>query len=105
MTVSYRDPQNVVEELDYRRGRQNGDAGSGDAARVQSGTECESAIPNIQSEAKWRRSEPVEVMGSELLSGEQSVQQVDLKLQRAAFADVTIPISYVVHEYPAKFRK
>lgn len=37
---------------DYRRGRQNGDAGSGDAAaRVQSGTECESAVFRIYGES------------------------------------------------------
>ena len=47
--------------------------------------------------------ELVEVTGSELLSGEQSVQQVDLKLaEGAAFADVTIPDHTLFGEYPAK---
>ena len=53
VTVSYTgDPQNVIEELITGRGRQNGDAGSGDAAaRVQSGTECESAVFRIYGES------------------------------------------------------
>jgi len=47
--------------------------------------------------------EPVEVTGSELLSGEQSVQQVDLEpAEGAAFADVTIPDHTLFGEYPEK---
>ena len=48
VTVSYTgDPQNVIEELIT-----DGDAGSGDAAaRVQSGTECESAVFRIYGES------------------------------------------------------
>ena len=51
VTVSYTgDPQNVIEEL--ITDGDGGDAGSGDAAaRVQSGTECESAVFRIYGES------------------------------------------------------
>ena len=105
VTVSYTgDPQNVIEELIT-----DGD-GRTETLDLATPPLEYSLEPNVnQSYSEYTVKveaegyEPVEVTGSELLSGEQSVQQVDLKLaEGAAFADVTIPDHTLFGEYPAK---
>ena len=91
MTVSYTgDPQNVIEELIT-----DGD-GRTETLDLATPPLEYSLEPNVNQpyseytvKVEAEGYELVEVTGSELLSGEQSVQQVDLKLaEGAAFADV-----------------
>ena len=105
VTVSYTgDPQNVIEELIT-----DGD-GRTETLDLATPPLEYSLEPNVNQpyseytvKVEAEGYEPVEVTGSELLSGEQSVQQVDLKLaEGAAFADVTIPDHTLFGEYPAK---
>lgn len=105
VTVSYTgDPQNVIEELIT-----DGD-GRTETLDLATPPLEYSLEPNVNQpyseytvKVEAEGYELVEVTGSELLSGEQSVQQVDLKLaEGAAFADVTIPDHTLFGEYPAK---
>ena len=105
VTVSYTgDPQNVIEKLIT-----DGD-GRTETLDLATPPLEYSLEPNVNQpyseytvKVEAEGYEPVEVTGSELLSGEQSVQQVDLKLaEGAAFADVTIPDHTLFGEYPAK---
>lgn len=109
VTVSYTgDPQNVIEELIT-----DGD-GRTETLDLATPPLEYSLEPNVNQpyseytvKVEAEGYEPVEVTGSELLSGEQSVQQVDLEpAEGAAFADVTIPDHTLFGEYPGrKFRK
>ena len=103
VTVSYTgDPQNVIEELIT-----DGD-GRTETLDLATPPLEYSLEPNVNQpyseytvKVEAEGYETVEVTGSELLSGEQSVQQVDLKLaEGAAFADVTIPDHTLFGEYP-----
>lgn len=94
VTVSYTgDPQNVIEKLIT-----DGD-GRTETLDLATPPLEYSLEPNVNQpyseytvKVEAEGYEPVEVTGSELLSGEQSVQQVDLEpAEGAAFADVTIP--------------
>lgn len=94
VTVSYTgDPQNVIEKLIT-----DGD-GRTETLDLATPPLEYSLEPNVNQpyseytvKVEAEGYEPVEVTGSELLSGEQSVQQVDLgPAEGAAFADVTIP--------------
>ena len=105
VTVSYTgDPQNVIEELIT-----DGD-GRTETLDLATPPLEYSLEPNVNQpyseytvKVEAEGYEPVEVTGSELLSGEQSVQQVDLgPAEGAAFADVTIPDHTLFGEYPAK---
>ena len=105
VTVSYTgDPQNVIEELIT-----DGD-GRTETLDLATPPLEYSLEPNVNQpyseytvKVEAEGYEPVEVTGSELLSGEQSVQQVDLEpAEGAAFADVTIPDHTLFGEYPAK---
>ena len=105
VTVSYTgDPQNVIEELIT-----DGD-GRTETLELATPPLEYSLEPNVNQpyseytvKVEAEGYEPVEVTGSELLSGEQSVQQVDLEpAEGAAFADVTIPDHTLFGEYPAK---
>ena len=105
VTVSYTgDPQNVIEELIT-----DGD-GRTETLDLATPPLEYSLEPNVNQpyseytvKVEAEGYEPVEVTGSELLSGEQSVQQVDLgPAEGAAFAYVTIPDHTLFGEYPAK---
>lgn len=105
VTVSYTgDPQNVIEKLIT-----DGD-GRTETLDLATPPLEYSLEPNVNQpyseytvKVEAEGYEPVEVTGSELLSGEQSVQQVDLgPAEGAAFADVTIPDHTLFGEYPAK---
>ena len=105
VTVSYTgDPQNVIEELIT-----DGD-GRTETLDLATPPLEYSLEPNVNQpyseytvKVEAEGYELVEVTGSELLSGEQSVQQVDLEpAEGAAFADVTIPDHTLFGEYPAK---
>ena len=105
VTVSYTgDPQNVIEELIT-----DGD-GRTETLDLATPPLEYSLEPNVNQpyseytvKVEAEGYEPVEVTDSELLSGEQSVQQVDLEpAEGAAFADVTIPDHTLFGEYPAK---
>ncbi|HRL19735.1 MAG TPA: carboxypeptidase-like regulatory domain-containing protein, partial [Fusicatenibacter saccharivorans] len=105
VTVSYTgDPQNVIEELIT-----DGD-GRTETLDLATPPLEYSLEPNVNQpyseytvKVEAEGYEPVEVTGSELLSGEQSVQQVDLEpAEGAAFADVTIPDHTLFGEYPEK---
>lgn len=105
VTVSYTgDPQNVIEELIT-----DGD-GRTETLDLATPPLEYSLEPNVNQpyseytiKVEAEGYEPVEVTGSELLSGSLSVQQVDLEpAEGAAFADVTIPAHTLFGNYPEK---